>query len=391
MTNENLIASDKLEVPYTSLFEALPGSCILLKNNAPLFTILASTREYLNQTGTTKDGIVGKGIFEAFPGNPDDPTDTGTNDLRASLEEVLRQKKPHHLPAQRYDVAGDNGTFSERYWKAVNIPVFSPGGDVAYIIHNAEDITVMVKAAAMEKHMKGLEESEQGLRSLVLQAPIGICVMDAATLVIKIVNESFIEVAGKPIDEIVGWKYWDTFSEARAYYEEALNRVIQHGVTFRANEVEVLLLRHGKKEMVNVSFVYEPVKDIKGIVKKVVVWVVDNTPQISARKRVEESEERFRLMADASPVMIWTLDAKGNSTYYNKKATDFTGHTEQELKEGKTWQTAIHPDDLVFAGGVVINAVENRQPYQMECRMKRADGDWRWLLSQWDSPLWQEP
>ena len=96
MTYENQIASDNLEVPYRSLFEALPGSCILLKNNAPLFTILASTPEYLNQTGTTKEGIVGKGIFEAFPGNPDDPTDTGTNDLRASLEQVLLQKKPHH-------------------------------------------------------------------------------------------------------------------------------------------------------------------------------------------------------------------------------------------------------------------------------------------------------
>ena len=94
------------------------------------------------------------------------------------------------MPTQRYDVAGDNGTFSERYWRAVNKPVFAPGGDVAYIIHNAEDITVMTKAAEMEKHMKDLEESEQDLRSLILQAPIGICVMDAATLVIKIVNKS---------------------------------------------------------------------------------------------------------------------------------------------------------------------------------------------------------
>ncbi|MGB8194725.1 MAG: PAS domain S-box protein [Chitinophagaceae bacterium] len=382
MKYENQIASHKPEVYYSSLFEAMPGSCILLNNDAPIYTILASTPEYLSQTGTTKEGIVGKGIFEAFPGNPDDPTDTGTSDLRASLEHVLLHKEPHYLPIQRYDVAGEAGSFSERYWEASNKPVFSSSGEVSYIIHSAEDITADVKAAAMEKQMKGLEESEQDLRSLVLQAPIGICVIDAKTLVSKIVNESFIEISGKRIEEIEGVMYWDTFSEARPYYEDALNKVIQQGVTFRANEVEVPLTRHGKLEILNVTFVYEPVKNLRGEVKKVVVWVIDNTPQVVARKKLEESEERFRSMADASPVMIWTLDQTGNSTYYNRRAREFTGHTEKDLHEGRSWQVAIHPDDIAMAGSVVSNAVSNRIPYQMECRMMRVDGQWRWLLNQ---------
>ncbi|HZG23388.1 MAG TPA: PAS domain-containing protein, partial [Chitinophagaceae bacterium] len=54
---------------------------------------------------------------------------------------------------------------------------------------------------------------------------------------------------------------------------------------------------------------------------------------------------------------------------------------EGELREGKSWQVAIHPDDMEFAGGVVRNAVIKRIPYQMECRMQRADGEWRWLLN----------
>jgi PAS domain S-box-containing protein len=86
-------------------------------------------------------------------------------------------------------------------------------------------------------------------------------------------------------------------------------------------------------------------------------------------------------MADASPVMIWTLDPEGNSTYYNKKAAEFTGHEEEQPKEGKSWQVAIHPEDIEFASGVVGNAVINRISYEMECRMQNARGEWRWLLN----------
>ncbi len=335
---------DTLEDHYRCLFEAMPGSCILLRNDSPRFTILAATAEYLKQSGTVKGSIVGKGIFEAFPGNTADSTDTGTDNLKASFAQVLQHKKPHHLPVQRYDIEGGNGNFSERYWRAVNKPVFSTAGEVVYIIHSAEDITAEVKAAEMEMNFKGLEERERDLRNLVLQAPIGICVMDAATLVSRIVNESFVEIAGKPINEIIGCMYWDSFAEARPFYEEALNRVVKHGVKFSANEVEVPLIRHGKLEIVHVTFIYEPLKDSNGVVKKVVVWVLDNTPQVIARRRVEESETKFRAMAESTPVLIAVGDETSNATYFNRAWTVLTGRPMEDLlKYG--WVDLVHPDE----------------------------------------------
>ena len=124
-----------------------------------------------------------------------------------------------------------------------------------------------------------------------------------------------------------------------------------------------------------------PLLDQDGSIREWVGVHTDITEQREAENTIRESEERFRLMADASPVMIWTLDPDGNSTYYNKKATDFTGHSEAQLRDGTTWQTAIHPDDIQFSAAIVGNAVKTQQPYQMECRMRRADGEWRWLLS----------
>lgn len=171
MTYETQETAGSPAVHYTSLFEALPGSCILLAANAPRYTILAATPEYLMMTGTTKESLIGKSIFEAFPTNFADPADTGTNDVRASLDLVRLQKTPHHLPAQRYDVKGEKGVFLKRYWKVVNKPVFSPEGELVYILHAAEDITAEVKALKLQAHIKEIEESEQRFRLMADAIP----------------------------------------------------------------------------------------------------------------------------------------------------------------------------------------------------------------------------
>jgi PAS domain S-box-containing protein len=171
MTYESSTSFQVSEQCVTGIFEALPASCILLRNDAPRYTIVAASPEYLAQTGTTKEGLIGKGIFEAFPPNPVDPTDTGTNDVRASLDHVRIHKEPHRLPVQRYDVPGEGGSFSEKYWSASNKPVFAPDGRVAFIIHTAEDITALIKSEnrevvhqELQQAYKKMEGSEAALK-----------------------------------------------------------------------------------------------------------------------------------------------------------------------------------------------------------------------------------
>src|ERR1700712_4877959 len=101
----------------------------------------------------------------------------------------------------------------------------------------------------------------EDLYNMVLNAPIGIAVLNASTLITEIVNDKFLEVAGKPYDAIFGKFYWDSFAEARAYYETALNDVIETGEAYYANEVELMMIRHDKEEMIFVTFVYAPVKN----------------------------------------------------------------------------------------------------------------------------------
>lgn len=179
-------------LPYMAFFEALSESSILLQNNAPKYTILAASPEYIAMIGITKDNLIGKGMFEAFPSNPNDLADTGSNDVRGSLELVRLHKKPHQLPVQRYDVAGEDGHLKERYWNAINKPVFSPDGKVAFIIHTAEDITDQIKAKEkdeehqelvkayqkIEESQAALLESEAKFRNLFESMDQGYCTLE---------------------------------------------------------------------------------------------------------------------------------------------------------------------------------------------------------------------
>jgi signal transduction histidine kinase len=149
------------------------------------------------------------------------------------------------------------------------------------------------------------------LGNIIVTAPVGICILDAATLVVEIVNDSFLEVAGKPREDVVGKYYWEPFAEARPYYEAALAAVVREGKTYIADEVELMLIRHGKEEWIFVSFEYVPIPDASGQVTNVAIWVRENTSQVAhrrrleeARKKIEESEKSIRSMILQAPVAM---------------------------------------------------------------------------------------
>jgi two-component system sensor histidine kinase VicK len=135
-----------------------------------------------------------------------------------------------------------------------------------------------------------LSDNEQ-LKTLVECAPIGICVLDAETFVAELLNDKFLEIAGKPKEAILGKWYWEPFAEAKEYYEEALANVVNSGSPFYADEVRLMLIRHGQEEWIYVNFVYAPVKNSSGIVTKVAVWVLEHTAQVRQREKVNAERE----------------------------------------------------------------------------------------------------
>jgi len=94
---------------------------------------------------------------------------------------------------------------------------------------------------------------------------------------------------------------------------------------------------------------------------------------------LHESELRFRAMANSAPIMIWTSGVDKLCTFCNKGWLEFTGRTlEQELGTG--WTESLHPDDVERCYQLYSSAFEARRPVQFEYRLRRADGEYRWVL-----------
>ncbi len=104
------------------------------------------------------------------------------------------------------------------------------------------------------------------------------------------------------------------------------------------------------------------------------------TERKQAEEIIKESESRFRGMADASPVLIWTLDALGGASYYNKTFLDFIGASKDE--DISDWEKIVHPDDFQAMFEAINRSIAKKSAYASELRLLRADGQWRWVMAQ---------
>jgi PAS domain S-box-containing protein len=101
---------------------------------------------------------------------------------------------------------------------------------------------------------------------------------------------------------------------------------------------------------------------------------------LAARETARESEERFRLIANTAPVMIWMSDVDKQVTYVNQRWLDFTGWP-PNVAPGHRWIELIHPDDVERCGEVYVKAFDQRKPFEVEHRLRRHDGEHRWTVT----------
>jgi signal transduction histidine kinase/CheY-like chemotaxis protein len=130
-----------VEPDFSAIFEALPGSFLVL---SPDLVIMAASAAYRRDIRATRDALIGRPILEVFPDRPDPG---GLVSLRASLDRVRTSHQADTIAVRRYDLGAMGAEPDTRYWSLVNVPVLSVGGQLDYLIHWLDDVTDLVGRA----------------------------------------------------------------------------------------------------------------------------------------------------------------------------------------------------------------------------------------------------
>lgn len=124
------------------LFESLPGLFLIFTSE---LKISAVSDAFLQATMTRRENLIGHGIFEIFPDNPDNPNATGVSNWRASLDRARETAAPDTMAVLKYEIRRPDGVFEERYWSPMNSPVLGPDHQIEFFIHRVVDVTEFVR------------------------------------------------------------------------------------------------------------------------------------------------------------------------------------------------------------------------------------------------------
>jgi len=379
---------------FRVLFESAPGLYLVL---TPDFRIVAVSDAYLRATMTKREEILGRGIFDVFPDNPNDPTATGVRNLTDSLERVVKRGVSDTMAVQKYDIRRpEGGGFEVRYWSPVNSPVFGGHGEVTFIIHRVEDVTEYVllrsRGQAMETEISLREEeidqrkrveeelraAEERMRSIVDHVIDGIITID---------ERGTIESCNPAAERIFGY----SASEIHGQNVKVLMPPPYHGEHdgYLAN-----YLRSGEAKIIGIG------REVVGLRKDGSTFPMElavstfylgrsrrftgMVRDISERKQAEaalqKNEERFQELTTHIRNVLWMIDTRESKILYVSPAYEtIWGRSCQSLLDNpQSYMEGIHPLDLEMM--TRENAAMLKTGYiDAECRVLRPDETVRWV------------
>lgn len=394
-----------MTVPFDALFQHSPNAYMVLDRD---LRYLEANQAYVLLTGVPREDLLGRGIFELFPGtlNPD-----GTNQadiLRQSLLRVFATGQRDTLALIPYAIETQTPggpAVDIRYWSATHTPLHDAAGAVVAVLQHTTDVTeverlreelrnaraatgltqaqsdsgVLSRAAAVQRDNNRLSARQAFLTDLFAQAPGFMAVLRGEAHVFDLANAAYIELVGGR--DVLGRPIRQALPElAEQGFFELLDQVLQTGVPFVGRGLPVELRdADGTMRSLNVDFIYQPIRDANGRVDGIFVQGADVTDREEALAALREGEARFRTIANLVPQMVWSTLPDGFHDYFNQRWYDYTGMPDGST-DGEGWNGMFHPDDREIAWERWRHSLATGDPYEIEYRLRDRHGEYQWVL-----------
>ncbi|HEX2606663.1 MAG TPA: PAS domain S-box protein [Flavisolibacter sp.] len=307
--------------------------------------------------------VIGKTIRQALPELEGQP-------FHDRLDKVYETGILYQASEDKGEIEVD-GQLQTFFFNYSYKPLRDADGKIYGILNMAIDVTEQVKVA------KRLEESDKNFRNLIMQAPVGICLLTGENFLVDVANEAYLELVGKSADTFVGRPLWDVLPEARDQgFDQLLNQVRTSGEPYFGNEHQVSLVRNGVTELLYINFVYEPLKDELGQVSGILVIAIDTTLQVQARQHVENAEERARLAIEAARLGTYEVNMTTGAIVASPRFNELFEREHTGSQED--YIASYHPDDLPVRQLAMDQAMKEGV-LQYEARVIRKDQSILWL------------
>ncbi|BBK30386.1 PAS domain S-box-containing protein [Stella humosa] len=236
-------------------------------------------------------------------------------------------------------------------------------------------MAVVVETTGKVRAEQRLTAERESLRRMFEQAPGMIAMLDGPDHVFTMANAAYLALVGNR--DVIGRPAREALPEIEGQgFIALLDAVRASGEAFVGRGVRLLLTIGPAVEERFLDFVYQPIVGEDRGISGIFVQAHDVTEQRLTENALRESEERFRLVAESAPVMLWMGDRTGACVYVNEAQRAFWGVTLEDLP-GFDWAATVHPDDLAGLVEPLGQAMAAPGPVTTEARFRRADGEYR--------------
>jgi PAS domain S-box-containing protein len=391
-------------VPYADLFRSSPNAYMVIDRE---YRYLDANEAYARLTGTSREQLLGRSVFELFPGGENEDGSAQSAILRASFERVFATGERDVLALIPYSIEAstpDGPVVDVRFWSATHTPLREADGRVVALLQHTSDVTeverlrdevrrareaagptpdqlaggMLSRAAALQEDVQRLSARQAFLTGLFDQAPGFMAVLRGPDHVFELVNEAYVRLVARA--DLVGRPVRDALPDVEGQgFFQLLDQVRESGMPFVGRGLPVELCDGDGPRTIYVDFVYQPIRDASGQVEGIFVQGADVTDRVVALSALRESELRFRTIADLVPQMIWSTLPDGCHDYYNKGWYDFTG-VPRGSTDGEAWSGMFHPDDQERARARWRHSLATGEPYEIEYRLRDREGQYQWVL-----------